>query len=562
MGLLSLISNPGDIALSRNPVIFQIRALDDAGDPYIIRGPMSEARATTYFYFNVGDTVNVAWTEPDGTTQTVTFTAAASPSTENQIYSGNPAGTHAATWALNAARIQAHSQVAPFLRIYSSDNGAGISIFAEVLEFSDDWGVELGGTITAGTVNFIDTATSSSNLPNNFKVLLDVHFEDSYQDGDFSSIATLQAIPDTAGYVTFNLQEVIDKAAAYSLADPPIPQFGTNEITKADVLRRFYVRYREDYDNIVSPAWTYDDLRLILCGGIAQNIFADYDFFTSFNADNAFLTWYPDGKNVSTDQPEYLPWINFTGADVQISAELRRTTATGTLSTLYRYTFNGLTLAPYEVALIPVGYTEINVASTDVKKYTVRVIDDSSDWEGGSPTYLSQSRSYYVDYSYYQDPRYLMYLNSFCCPLTLRCTGEIAKSIEIQRTQSERILAPDYSSTTAEVFQHDDFFRNLFTYHTGYLSRAEVDALQEMLIYNRIYEVYEEGYIPLYLTSDKWDIYTTRQFLHSLVLETIPAMYRKNYSNTNIDLVAPEGWRLSDDSDFWRTAFGETWKIA
>lgn len=550
---INVIAQPGEIALSRNPIRFQFNLEEDLGDPYVYRGPASEARGSTYFYLANGDTIIIAWTEPDGSTDSVTFTAVLSPSAENEIYAFNPGGGHVNTYNLNAQRMQDHSRIHPFFKVYADDNGSGMSFWVEVREFNDDWGVELGGTVTGGTFNYFDYATSSNGFPAGVKILFEVFGEETYLDGDFVELASLEAVPDPDGNVSFDIAEIMDKLVISTLADPPLPAIGASTVTKADVLRRYYVRYRLDFTGVSSPAWTYSAIKLILCGGVEQGLHLSGDFFGDLSATNSLLTWYPDGKNLSADQPEYLAWINYTGSDVEVSIELYRFTTTEALSRQVQYNFNGVTLAPWEVALIPVGPAELSSITSATVKYTVQVIDDST-VEVGPLVYLSQKRTYYVDRSYHTDRRYLLYHNSFCCPASLRCTGERSKALEVERLLSDKIITTKDAATTPEQFQYNDEWNNSLIYRTGYLSRAEVDALQELLIYNRAYEIQDGAYVPLLLTGDTWQITRTRQFLHSLEFDVIPALRPINYTQASpslpdIPMVEVEPPFLVDDDD-------------
>jgi hypothetical protein len=194
-------------------------------------------------------------------------------------------------------------------------------------------------------------------------------------------------------------------------------------------------------------------------------------------------------------------------------------------------------------------------------KYTVRVVTNASTPE--APSYLSQPRSYYVDRRYFEDVRYLQYLNGFYLPETLRCTGVFGTTLDVERENSLRILTPDYTSTTSERYQHAEDWTNYFRYHTGYMRRFDLDALQELLIYGRAYEVYAEGYIPLLLRGKGFPVHETGQNLYSAEIEAEPALRQINYSNLNIPLdsdALEDGWLLVA-GDYWRTVFGQVWKL-
>ena len=196
-----------------------------------------------------------------------------------------------------------------------------------------------------------------------------------------------------------------------------------------------------------------------------------------------------------------------------------------------------------------------------IQKYTVQVrfrdfdIDPLPEGVNYSPI-----RTYYVDYNYYKEQRYLMYLNSFSAPQVLRCIGDLVEDVGISRQESRHILPPAYNPAFAEIRQYDADWSEVFTYHTGWVTRLEARALQEMLIYNYLYEVSPYGYIPLYLVSESFPITATRDTLHSITLKTKPALLSKFYSNILIPLTAEqEGW-LTDLEEYWQTSMALPWQ--
>lgn len=563
--MLTVTEIPSSIVLAKNPVVFRFQITDEDGAPYGPKGASAEATFESGAFAD-GETIDVEWTYPDGISQIVTFVARPTPSGINEVQD-DPA-TLADVQAI-AAKMQAHYQIAPYFALSATEPSMGTFVIRiDTIETTNDWTVAFDVSGLSGTTSATSAAAEADNAPDGLELLMDVYFEETYGSGDFTLVAELSERPDSAGNLAFNISHILAAEAIRTLSDPPIPSFTEEDVTIADNLRQYYVRYRQNYDDIVaSPLnfgdniWQYLGTQKVLCGGISQNLYADYNFFATLSASNSLLTWYPDGKTVSIEQPEFLPWINYTGEQKTVLLELRRYTATSTtpLSSAF---LNAGTVEAWETALLPCGYTQANIVSDTVVKYTVRVVDGASDYEGGAPEYLSQLRTFYVDYDYHIEERYLMYLNGFCAPMTLRCIGNFTNELEVERQETTKILPPDYTSTTAEQQQYAYDYDNYFTYRSGYLSRQEVDALQELAIYNHLWEVYEEGYIPLLIKNNNFLITETRQQLHSMEIVTVPALKARSFSNVSIPMEAEqEGWRTSFDS-FWKTVFGLTWKIA
>jgi len=207
-------------------------------------------------------------------------------------------------------------------------------------------------------------------------------------------------------------------------------------------------------------------------------------------------------------------------------------TEDSTLSTIFLFDNNGgFDVNPNECVVFPVNYLIISIQNNVVLKFTIRIVDGTSAYDSGSPVYLSPLRTYYVDYDYYDTVKTLLYLNSFFLPETLRLTGEQKKDLQVSRQISQRILEANYSTVSKEVEQFDFDWDNVWTFRTGHIRKAEVDALQELLIYNSAYEITETGYRPLLLDGRRYEIENSLEFLNSLEFSAVRALKAVNYLN-------------------------------
>ena len=560
--MITIVSVPGDISLSRNDILFKVRATDGSGNPY---GPVP---AMSVWEMNgsgimATETIIINYTNSDGVLTSLTFEAVDNPATDLQVKAYPSTGPFPLiTDHYNdvLTKIAAHPDLAPYLTVYGMF-GITFEIIAQAKSTDSAISISWDVTGVGNAVGATDHPASDSTAPAGYEVVMEVLFESEYNSGNFTPVTTLEASPGEGGYVYFNIKDVIDDELTSSFTTPPIPSFGSTDPYVANTLRRFYVRIRENWDGISTPDndWNTLSTKLVLCGGIAQNLFADYGFFSSLSETNSILSWYPQGKTISPDQPEYLPWYNYTG--VQKLAFIRVTkinTATGaeTTENVYENT-GGLPVEENEVGVFPVGFEQMGL-SGDIHKYKVQVIATGPSGEEE----LSQARTYMVDHAYYQQKRYLMYLNGFCFPETIRCPGEHTTELEVNRLEASHVLSPDYSVLAEEVTQHKQAFVNYFTYRTGYLREVDMHALQELLIYGKLYEIYDTGYIPLRLKVKKFLINNTRQHLRSYALLASPRMQQRNYSNINLPLEAEQtGWATSW-GDFWKTVYGTNWEIA
>jgi hypothetical protein len=387
-------------------------------------------------------------------------------------------------------------------------------------------------------------------------VLVEVYFEKTYLGGDWTLAAQLEGKPDQDGLSYYDLSSILEAQCKAWRAEPQVPAFGTDAPAQADNLRRYYVRTTEEYGNPVAAIdWTYDQVRYIVDGGLSQELWAEYysglstGFFGGLDETNSLLTWMPDGKEIGADAPEYLAWYNHTGAETSVILEVvMYDIDTGVADTaLYAYTDTPATAGEFETLLFPIGpdilalIPGISFAS-DKYKYKVRVVDSTSDWEGGSPEYLSPARTYFIDPAYYESKRFVQYLNAFGCPEVWRCTGVVDQKVKIDRQAATRTLQPGYDAMATDRFQYARTFDQSLVYRTGYLSRGQADVLQELLLAGEIYDVSVGGYIPLQITSEDFEVSSTRSDLLSYQFNAAARLNMRNYSKRAITEAVSGAW--------------------
>lgn len=564
--MIQLIDQPYPTSFTRNPLIYRLRGVDDNGALFAALGVRSEVRVSAFHGPEVGETMILNWTEPDGTTGSVTFTASATPTAVNEIpavVGNSPGGYPDWTSYYNAVgdAMKAHPTLGPLFKFYTVNRGTGQSFWAEALELDDNWAVtwDVSGIATPPTFEIVDTTTVTPNpIPDNYRIVWDLMLESSYLSGNYEKAASGEAFLNADSEAVINLEKVLDAKVSTTLATPSIPTYANSEVLLADNLRRYYIRYREDYDNQATPAWTISDDRQVVYGGISQNLYTAGNFFSARNADSSLLTWRPDNRRVSVGQKEYLAWYNYTGTTKDVQLEYIGTRADGTTTSATIHAAQNAQALAGQTLLFPAGFEQMGQFDIDIVSYTARVVDKNP-LPDARDAYLSSEQRYQIDRYYRESERFIMYLNGFGCPETVRFIGYFSKDMEVSREQSESILRTDYSNTTRQLQQHNRSWQNTFTYRTGFLPALEVDSLQELLIASEVYEIFPAVYIPLYVESKGMAITETRQLLHSVVLAAVPALLEKNYS-TLITETGESGFWLTTDGSYWLTLAGDRWE--
>lgn len=579
---VTITQQPAAIAFSRNPMVWKLQALDGDMMPYRAYGARAYWRSDEYIYgftpsdFTDGVTITHIATDPDGIDYSVVFTFRDTPTSENHL----PALiSEYANWYTYVqelvAIIGSHPRISPFFRTYLViPSGSDIRIYIEALDtqpgWSMSWSCDLFSTSSLITETMVLSTDNedpvATNLPADYRIRLDVFIEREYDSGIYTYAAQLEGVPNGNSECLFDISAILHREALLGLSDPPLPIFNSIVPQRAENLRRYYVRYTEitgepDYDTDFSAT------KLVMLGGISQAYFADLDFFAGLDATNSLLTWSPDAKIVDSAQPEWLPFYNYSDASMQVVLELIRETNAAILTTLYLLDSeeSPIIIPAHETWLLPVGVAQLEELSgqsfDDVLRYTVRVVDDTTDWAGGFAEYFSQGRTFYIDKKAYNDaPRYLQYLSGLWLPETLRCIGDFSKELEVDREESTRILAPDYSATTFETFQNSEAWNHIFRYHSGWMRKTDLDALQQLLISGNAWEVYEAGYMPLLLKEKRFRIFDSRENLYAVRIQCAPALKPRNYANTALLNTDTGGW-LTVSGGFWKTLFGKPWSI-
>lgn len=551
---LVITHEPTDISLSKNVIYYSF------GNGLFQSRGVQAVYITGNTKLDTNDTIIVNWTDADAIDYSLTFTAVVSPTTDLQIQDDSTAATFLEWLQLVSDKIGAHPQLSPFFKTFIGDDDPIFTITIEALEISEDWSVEFdnSGVTIAGTSVSQDLTISQTTLPDNYKIHLEVFFEKTYLGNDWVRVLQSKATPANLNNVSFQINDVLNSELKKSYSTAPIPATDVSAPYLADNLRRYYVRYTEESGTpAVKSTWNTAPVKTLLCGGIDQEEFATIDFFSGLGLSNSFLTNSPDGSEVSINQPKYLSWYNYTGSDqeLQLIVEVFDEDNAGT-------TANGFTssfiVAAGRTSIIPCGYTQLNLAalSIDIKRYTVHLFQ-FSDTPSPSDEILSSVKTFVVDDSYQEHERHLLYLNAFCLPEVIRCLGELSSDLVVTREESAKILPPDYSITAEEIIQHNEDFQISYTYRTGYLTREEKEALQEMLIYNDLFEILTDGYLALYVTDNKFNIADRdRQNRFSLQFDAKPRL-KKKIKNNDL-LTAPISW-IDPAGESWVTPDGESW---
>jgi hypothetical protein len=548
--MITIQKQPYEVMFSRNPVVWKFIGTDSEGNPYVTYNVRAELRGL-FVPIVANDTIEVQWTDAGGVVQSVIFTAKDNPIIESQIPT-NASGynNYGDLYQGIADKMNNHPIAGTFLKFSQTFNITSQSLWAEAIDDDPDYQIEFIINMTnGGSFTITNSIAPTSNFPTNYKMLLEVFFD---AGSGYLKASEHEAYANNSGEFAFDISDILDAELESMFPEMPLPAFADNEPIDYDIVRPYFIRYREDYEDIESPLWTSSSEKKCLYGGISKSMFAQGNFFDNLQEYFSLLTWYPAGKNISTNQPEWIAFYNFKSGAVGLMLEVKWYDENGNEDIVFK--FGGLTetVASKNVMLVPVGYNQIELDEPTAVRYTVRLISRGEYEEnGGNIEYLSQPREFYIDRDYYKEKRYVMYLNGFNCPETLRCVGNFTTELSVDRQKRGHILSPEYTASSSEVSQYDQDFSNEFTYRSGYLSKAEVTALQELLIYGKAWEVSSDQVFGLDITTNKFPVTETRKFLNSIEFNCTTKLSEGSYSGEIITeafyIVDDEGSAIIDD---------------
>lgn len=341
-----------------------------------------------------------------------------------------------------------------------------------------------------------------SNLPvSNFQHHVEVWVAELYTglyDQAFS--ANIPLDEPLTGYTSADIHE-----ALHSFLTHDRPVTGAIYQQCINSIRKYYVKYAQIYGDIPAVKKVYRTATAVVTLGglgmqhnLVRNIITELCPVGSDPTQNRFLRQGSKNKLVTTDQPEWLTWINFGDTDVSIALEvvIYNTDATS-------FTFNpvaALTIHPLEKYQFAVGYTQLNITGMQSLSkipvyYTVRVKVGAG--------YYTATYAFVVDYNYREWPRYLVYENSYGAFQTI---GTVGKGLaQYDRTKDDAHLAVNrnVAAMDGDFLECNIFIQDKFTVSIGYdrAGSRNTELLRELLLSHKIY-IYEDGVlIPIGLNT-------------------------------------------------------------
>jgi hypothetical protein len=492
--MIDIIARPTSTAFAKNPLIYRFRAKDAATNlPYRAYGQRA-VFLTTATQLTEGDTLTLTITEPDTTVTTLVFVAKNNPTTDLHVPANAPLSSV-------ARFIGAHRYVAPTATVYyAPDVVTGKeTIVAEIREVAPNWTITFLFTVQNAANEELKTHNyTTSNAPDNYGMAYEVFFEPQYNERKWQRVhrGTLR-LRDDGGDIYLNLSDIIAAESQTSLKENPFRAVRKDGASATDNLRRYYIRVKEVGDGI-TPTWNDPEPILsAVMGGIPNQQWLSRDWFNFQNGEEAktWLTYRPSVQTVRFDAVNWLTWYNPLGDVANIRLEISYILNNGEEHDLL--VVNSLSAVPKDRALTFCITPSVLLIPDTTRYFKVRVMQVDTDIP------LSSWREYVLDTAQHRNVRTIAYINSFGCPETYTCKGELSKTFTHQALQTEAVRGVNYAGGVQRTERAVYDLGMGYTYRSGLINTELREALTEVGLSPVLFDITASRYLALTLKGEK-----------------------------------------------------------
>ena len=359
----------------------------------------------------------------------------------------------------------------------------------------------------------IDGAFIDPAIREGYQIRALVYIELEYMSGEFSLVSNVEGFMNNEAKYLLDVSYMLDAEIEDAWDEYPMPT-EQNSIYKASNLRRYYVEFVEFWNNETDKQSVKSDIRFVHWGGVSTD---DENIATPIflhALENNFLTWWPSGKKVSLEQPDWLSWINQFDKQT-FSVSVRIYTDAGTTQVL----LHSIELDTWETMVFQTGYTQNDLQALVAGEYINK-------WE-----YYIQDAGLKVlsnEFRYYPDRvtclrRVILYFNSAGVPETFHTSGDWTQRMNVSTEVASRSASFNLNNLRPRSFVFSSNHKNSIKAVTGPLSKKEAFRIQPMINTMISFVQDQLRWRPVVMVTSKSDVLVENDFIRRIELEILEA---------------------------------------
>jgi hypothetical protein len=510
---MTLILNkvPALVNLAENPVIVKVLTDNLYSNPGV--------KAYIWLRFTAAtinnDTFTLSWGDKE-----VVFTFKTFPND-----SGNELQTYANLTSLRqniVTQLQKNYILTNDFTIVIFSSGLGyFNLFIGANTEGDDYTLTLSDVSVTGMTTIINIPGEDKVVNPFYDILMQV-FVAGVKVGEES------AAPDSNLIAKFDIAEYIEAELSTGFSFPEA--IASLFIERSNNVKSFYFKYAERYgDEPVVQALFKSNTYYALLGGISDYLIAKYndlssDWWSKFGYQQKFLTNQPIEKKIYKRQIEKLYYFNYLPATTEINLNIKLYFQDGTDTTYQKYTEN---VSSYKVYELVMTYNMLDIdgqipSGQNLSKYDIWLTDQTG-------LIISETRTYIVENLPELFSNYFLFRNSLGGYDTLRTTGKKEKSIDTDSIYVEQVLDDDFSTIDREKKNTRGIRIEKYTCFTGWKKKEYIDYLQELLISEDVYEVFNNTIIPIVIDKKSIKLFKDDEAPYAFSFDYERAFISKHY---------------------------------
>ncbi len=361
----------------------------------------------------------------------------------------------------------------------------------------------------------------------------EVLMESAAYANDFEIIYRTSIRPDTQGFANLNFAKMIDANLSYFR--PKIIQKKFYQCKQQSARFRINVTLRyQDADFVPSQI---DNNHFAIKGGLAAEQWTPTALEDLIVGPNKPLHFYQPYEQVRINEPRMLYFILADDADSGLRLDNSITSINpvsnqSSNSILLNSFIQNTTARQYTVWCLPIDPSTLAlqdlasqlIPGNVLSSYVVSIKDVA-----GNP--ITQA-SCNIDFKpYFQNIEYILYRNSIGGLDSIPIAGNVSKNIDISSTNIERVDTVGFFNNLDVKQKSNTSFQNIFTANTGFITKAKMEALQDLLMSKEVPVIIKHNrQIPVIIFTNKINLFTNKQMLYNMSFEYAHAFEDTNYT--------------------------------